>query len=94
MTEQSKIRNRKWAGLFAIALMLVVTGVAQAQQPNKVPRGRFLSLPSSGPGLALGPFRQGLREFGYIEGQNIASNIGGPMARPSGSRDSLPSWLA
>src|SRR3954452_17486999 len=39
----------------------------QAQPPPRVPRVGYLA---PGPGL-LEPFRQGLREFGYIEGQNV-----------------------
>jgi putative ABC transport system substrate-binding protein len=44
---------------------------ARAQQPKKVPRVAFLSLASSGPDLRSEAFRQGLREFGYTERQNI-----------------------
>ena len=45
---------------------------AQAQQAAKVFRIGFLFYGSSGPSPELDAFRQGLREFGYIEGQNIA----------------------
>ena len=45
---------------------------AQAQQAAKVFRIGFLFYGSSGPSPELNAFRQGLREFGYIEGQNIA----------------------
>ena len=44
---------------------------SEAQHPRKVPRVMFLSLPSSGPDLRSEAFQQGLREFGYTEGQNI-----------------------
>ena len=44
---------------------------APAQQPAKVPRIGFLFYGSPGPAPELDAFRQGLREFGYIEGQNI-----------------------
>ena len=46
--------------------------LAEAQQPKEVPRLGYLSAftPSAG-GPLLDGFRQGLREFGYIEGQNI-----------------------
>ena len=45
---------------------------ADAQQAGKVPRIGFLSLtsPSDRP-LLLDAFRQGLRELGWVEGQNI-----------------------
>jgi putative ABC transport system substrate-binding protein len=66
------IQNRKWLGLAVIAFVLVVTGaVAQAQQPKKVPRIGFLSPSSPGPDPRVEAFRQGLRELGYVEGQNV-----------------------
>src|SRR6476659_4433609 len=45
---------------------------AEAQQAGKVPRIGFLSLtsPADRPPL-LDAFRQGLRELGWVEGQNI-----------------------
>ena len=45
---------------------------ADAQQTGKVPRIGFLSLtsPSDRP-LLLDAFRQGLRELGWVEGQNM-----------------------
>jgi putative ABC transport system substrate-binding protein len=45
---------------------------AQAQQAAKVFQIGFLFYGSSGSSPELDAFRQGLREFGYIEGQNIA----------------------
>src|SRR6478752_5793713 len=47
-------------------------GVRAQQQTGKVPRIGFLSLtsPSDRPSL-LDAFRQGLRELGWVEGQNI-----------------------
>ncbi len=45
---------------------------AHAQQPAKVPRIGFLSWGFPPPSDPYGePFRQGLRELGYVEGQNI-----------------------
>ena len=41
---KSAIQNRKWIGVFAIALTFVFVGVeARAQQPKKVPRIGYLS---------------------------------------------------
>ena len=46
--------------------------VAQAQQPNKVPRiGYLTGPPLSATVRVRDAFRQGLRELGYIEGNNI-----------------------
>jgi putative ABC transport system substrate-binding protein len=54
--------------------LLVAPLAAQAQSPVKVPRIGWLSLgsPSSGPTSLRDAFRQGLRERGWVEGQNIA----------------------
>jgi ABC-type uncharacterized transport system substrate-binding protein len=70
---KSAIRNPKWWVLSAIAFVLVVAGaVAQAQQQGKVPRIGFLTN-NSRTTFPAGDeaFRLGLRELGYIEGQNI-----------------------
>jgi putative ABC transport system substrate-binding protein len=53
------------------ALVLATIQLAHAQQPAKVPRiGVLLAGSGGGPG-ELKPFRQGLRDLGYIEGKNI-----------------------
>src|SRR5262245_11852258 len=45
---------------------------ARAQQPAKVPRvGWIWAGRSAGDPAEVAGFRQGLKEFGYIEGQNI-----------------------
>jgi len=51
--------------------MLALPVAAGAQQAGKVPRIGFLFYGSPGPSPELNAFRQGLRELGYIEGQNI-----------------------
>src|SRR6266542_3674390 len=62
--------------LVAVFVILATGGVvAQAQQPKKVPRIGYLvdSSPSSTREVGqVEAFRQGLRELGYVEGQNIA----------------------
>jgi putative ABC transport system substrate-binding protein len=69
---KSKIQNPKWAGLSVIAFVLVVAaGVAQAQQPAKIPHIGFLFFGSDDQPY-LESFRQGLKELGYVEGRNIA----------------------
>jgi putative tryptophan/tyrosine transport system substrate-binding protein len=71
---KSKIENRKWTvGLTAIAFVLAVVGAAaEAQQAKQVPRVGFL-VPGSPSSYAdrIAGLRQGLRELGYVEGQNI-----------------------
>ena len=68
---KSAIQNRKWMGIFAIAFTLVFGGaVALAQQPKKVPRIGYLTAASRSTITArIEAFRQGLRELGYVEGQ-------------------------
>src|SRR5262245_34958391 len=71
---RTTIRDPKWLGLSVIAFILVVAGaVAEAQQPNKIPRIGFLGASSASfyaPNIEI--FRQGLRDLGYVEGKNIA----------------------
>jgi len=53
-------------------LILSISFSAAAQQQTKVPRIGYLSAPSlSASGARNEAFRQGLREFNYIEGKNI-----------------------
>ncbi|HEY3305383.1 MAG TPA: ABC transporter substrate-binding protein [Candidatus Binatia bacterium] len=54
------------------AMLFALRFSAEAQQPKKVPRIGFLSPSfSSDPLLNIQAFRQGLRDLGYLEGQNI-----------------------
>jgi putative ABC transport system substrate-binding protein len=52
------------------ALLLVLSVPVEAQRPGKVPRIGVLLLTSRG-GPGLKAFDQGLRDLGYIDGQNI-----------------------
>jgi ABC-type uncharacterized transport system substrate-binding protein len=65
--------NRKIFCLALCGLLFPMCVSAQAQQPKKVPRIGYLSSgdPASESARAEG-IRLGLRELGYIEGQNIA----------------------
>jgi len=56
------------SGLCALLFALCVT--AEAQQPKKLPYIGYLSASSLGENNEKA-FRQGLRELGYVEGQNI-----------------------
>jgi putative ABC transport system substrate-binding protein len=62
---------KTWFPAFLIAVVLALAeGFAGAQQTTKIPRIGFLDLddPTS---PVFESFRQGLRELGYVEGQNI-----------------------
>jgi putative ABC transport system substrate-binding protein len=59
--------------IFIVALALSIVAaplIADAQQPGKVSRIGFLS-PGGATSSPTDAFRQGLRELGYVEGQNL-----------------------
>jgi putative ABC transport system substrate-binding protein len=89
---KSKIQNRKWVGIFAIALTFVFGGaVATAQQPKKVPLiGYLSSLDPARESARAEEIRLALRERGYIEGQNITTEYG----YAEGKRDRFPELAA
>jgi hypothetical protein len=63
--------------IFLGAILLVCSfQFAEAQEPKKIPQIGYLS---GGSSSALSPrtdaFRQGLREVGYTEGQNVVISI-------------------
>src|SRR5262245_36611499 len=60
----------KFLLLLIIVLLALSEGFAGAQQATKVPRIGLLG-PDSPSSPFLQSFRQGLRELGYVEGQNI-----------------------
>ena len=69
------IQNRKLVRIVALFVAFTMCGdVAQAQQPKKIPRIGYLSgvdpSTEAAQSEAIGP---ALRELGYIEGQNIAT---------------------
>jgi putative tryptophan/tyrosine transport system substrate-binding protein len=72
----------------AVGLLAAPVAV-QAQQPAKVPRIGYLE--SGAPGTPLvEAFRQGLRDLGWIEGQNIAVEV----RAAEGKYDRLPELAA
>jgi len=73
--QKSKIQKRprglKWAGL--LLLLVGWAGVVEAQPTKKVFRIGLLSPNRSSPmPLQIEALRQGLRDLGYVEGQNIS----------------------
>ena len=80
------------AFLGTLGLLAAPLGV-EAQQADKMPRVGYLSLASySDPAIQglLEAFRQGLRERGYVEGQNIAIE----SRSAEGKHDRLPALAA
>src|SRR5215471_9489000 len=53
--------------------MLAVAIAVEAQKPGKLWRIGFLA--ASGSKLTFAAFREGLRELGYVEGQNVAFEL-------------------
>jgi ABC-type uncharacterized transport system substrate-binding protein len=71
--------------------LVFASPVAEAQSAGKVYRVGFLS--STGCPIRpefLGPFREGLREISYVEGQNIIIECRGAL----GASDRLPGFAA
>src|SRR5215831_17864427 len=64
--------KKKVIDLFLVVTLLALSFPVEAQQPKKVPRIGLLSSGSpSSTKETVEAFRQGLRERGYLEGQNI-----------------------
>jgi len=64
--------NRKVSYLTLVALIFALWVSAAAQQPGKIPRIGFLGNSTAALEKNLvEPFRQGLRDLGYVEGKNI-----------------------
>jgi putative tryptophan/tyrosine transport system substrate-binding protein len=57
--------------LLLCVLIFALCVSAEAQQPKQIPRVGYLTLSSSFPSPLQEAFRNGLRQLGYIEGQNI-----------------------
>lgn len=68
----------KAIGFVIAALLVALTLTVEAQTPSKIPRVGFLRLTRQAEEPKLGrleEFRQGLRQLGYIEGQNITLEL-------------------
>ncbi len=69
--DQKRPRRPKWAGFLAVFLVGCVA-VADAQQPKKVARICYLAgSNASTSAILVKPFRERLREIGYVEGRNL-----------------------
>jgi putative ABC transport system substrate-binding protein len=77
--------RKKIVGLLVVTAVLAAMHLAAAQKASTVRRigilGRTPAMPSSGPPTRFSPaptseiIRQGLRELGYVEGQNIVIDL-------------------
>ena len=84
--------KRAAASSILVAVVLLAVAVkAEAQQPKKVPRIGYLLVQSrSTASPRIEPFREGLRELGYVEGKNIVIEWRGADGRD----DRLPALVA
>lgn len=83
--------SRKTLAGCLCAMLLATSVPIQAQQPKRIPRvGYLAAVSASADAPRLEAFRQGLRDFGYIEGKNIFIDY----RHQSGSFERLPDLAA
>src|SRR5262245_27023890 len=71
LQEQAMLRHLVWIPL--CALLLALGRPVEAQQPKKIMRlGYLAAVSAAADAPRLEAFRQGLRDLGYIEGQNLS----------------------
>jgi putative tryptophan/tyrosine transport system substrate-binding protein len=72
------------------SILFVTASLAQAQQAVRVPRIGYLSASSASEvSPRADAFRQGLRELGYVQGENLVIEF----RYAEGKFDNLPAWL-
>jgi putative ABC transport system substrate-binding protein len=82
--------NRKIIVCLLTIALLFIAPLVEAQQSTKAPR--TIGFPQGGatPASLVDAFRQGLRELGYVEGQNILIHY----RRAEGKLDQIPALVA
>src|SRR5918995_2957799 len=84
-SRQQAVGNSKKTKIFGFALCTLLYAFcesAETQQSKKVPRIGFLEGASIAESQGIEPFRQGLRELGYVEGRNINVEIRAMEGKP------------
>jgi putative ABC transport system substrate-binding protein len=79
--------KRRAIGLIVGLALCVGLPTVHAQAPRKVPRIGYLATERKSPFGGIDAFRQGLRELGYVEGQNIALTSRFTETRDERARD-------
>jgi putative ABC transport system substrate-binding protein len=83
--------RKTFFGLSLIAMLLALSFPAEAQQPAKIPRiGNLFGASPAAYSARTAAFRQGLRELGYVEGENIVIEL----RSAEGKLDRLPALAA
>ncbi len=72
------------------SLLLALYSAVEAQQPTKISRIGLLTWAAAPPPSSAKPFEQGLRQLGYVEGQNITIE----RRYANGQLDRLPELAA
>ncbi len=90
MKDIRKTVNKNIIRVVLVAVLFTLTFPAAAQQPKRVPRIGFLEGASISESQGIEPFRQGLRELGYVDGQNIVVDI----RAMEGKTDRIPDLIA
>jgi putative ABC transport system substrate-binding protein len=73
-------------GIALVVTLAMCGAVAEAQQPGRIPTiGMFY--PDSTPGVCPDGFRQGMRELGYVDGQNIVIAFRSGESKPDRFRE-------
>src|SRR5262245_57152958 len=80
--------NRKLIGVGLCALFLALAFSVEAQQPKKISRIGYLSnFDPAGESTRAEAIQQALRELGYIEGQNIATEFRYTEGKPGRNQE-------
>ena len=91
MERAEKDMKKKITFLTLCATLLALCSSTGAPQPTKIPRiGYLVATSPSSNAARIGPFRQGLRELGYVEGKNIVIE----WRYAEGKLDRLPTLAA
>jgi putative tryptophan/tyrosine transport system substrate-binding protein len=72
--------------LCLLITVLLITGLSEAQQPGKVPRIGMFS-PDAEAGVCPDGFRQGMRQLGYVDGQNVSIEFRSGESKPERFRE-------
>ena len=82
--------TRKIIGFALCALLFALCSFAEAQQPAKAPRIGYMTSFGAPAGRGVSAFLQGLRDLGYVEGQNVQIEY----RHPKGNFEGTPELVA